>query len=370
MKLRQICYSGIMVLILFAGSVMPAQAQFDDAGEILRAGQQDANILLEQYLKPVGKGFGADLNSGWFSTAKTHATLGFDITLNVGAAVVPSSDQMFNVEDLPLQEVEYISNGPQTPTVAGDDQTGALIGSESTFFNPNTGQNERVFELNLPQGSGYPYIPAPMLQASVGVIKNTDVTVRYLPQVPLPNDLEVKMFGLGLKHEINQWLPGGNLLPVDLSVQGGFTNLDATLPFEVTPNADQDTENPFPASTWEGQEANFSANAFTINALVGKTLPIISVFGGVGYQTSSVDIGVDGSYPVEAPNDQYNPTDPDSKPKTIEKIDDPVSLSYDENSSLHALIGARLKLLIFNISASYTLSEYPIAQVGVGIGIR
>src|SRR5699024_12482813 len=99
----------------------PAQsvAQLGDAGAILRAGKQDANTLLKAYFKPAGKGFGSDLNSGWFNTAKTHSTLGFGISVNASVARVPGADRTFNVQDLNLERIEYVkdqSASPMTPT--------------------------------------------------------------------------------------------------------------------------------------------------------------------------------------------------------------------------------------------------------------
>ncbi|MDX1617215.1 MAG: DUF6588 family protein [Balneolaceae bacterium] len=363
-------FKGILFLGLICFTSAPAFAQFDLAGEILRSGQEDANILLREYFKPVGNGFGADLNSGWFSTAKTHQVLGFDVTVNASMALVPDIDQAFNVVDLESQfnTLEYLGGPQESPTIAGDETPGSTVGA--TFFNPATASTETLFEFDMPEGSGFPYVPAPMIQASVGIVKNTDITLRWLPQIPLPNDLELNLFGLGVKHGLNQWLPGGKLLPVDLSVQAGFTNLDASVNFDVQPEVDAETENPFPASTWEGQKAEFSASAFTINALVGKTLPFISVFAGVGYETSTVDISTPGTYPIVVPNTQFNPSDPNSQPKIVDTVENPVDLSYDGSNSIHGLIGARLRLFVLNISASYTIADYPVGQIGIGFGFR
>jgi hypothetical protein len=57
-------------------------------------------LLLFEYLKPFGEGFGADLNSGWVNTARPYGTLGFDLRVNVGVAIVPTGDRSFNVDEL------------------------------------------------------------------------------------------------------------------------------------------------------------------------------------------------------------------------------------------------------------------------------
>lgn len=360
---------GISILCL---SLNTGYAQFDNAGSILRAGGGDANILLAEYFKPLGKGFGTDLNAGWFNTAKTHSTLGFDVTVHASVALVPSTDEIFDVQSLQFAELEYIDNqygSSMSPTAFGTNKTGPTLGSY--FDNPVSGERELLYSFEMPQGSGYPYVPAPMLQASVGIIKDTDVTFRFIPHSQLPGDMELNLFGIGLKHGLNQWLPGGRFLPVDLSVQAGYTSLITSVAFDIRPEEGNDIQNNYPASTWNGQKAEFTADAFTANALVGKTLPVISVWAGVGYESSIINMGTPGSYPITVPNENFDPNDPENdRVKKIESVDDPIDISYDNKNSFHALVGTRIRLAIFNISASYTLAKYPVLQAGFGFGIR
>lgn len=373
MNKKSLATSALGLLIIMIGPVS-AMAQLNDAGNIIRAaateqGRQDANTLLKAYFEPVGSGFGADLNTGWFNTAKPHSILGFDITVSASVARVPGADRSFNVEELGLGELEYIeeqSSSPVTPTAFGSDESNTTMGAYYT--NPQTGEEELAFDFEMPRGTDVPYVPAPMVQASVGLVKGTDVTVRYLPPLTLPNDINLDLWGLGLKHEITQWLPGGKLIPVNISLQSGFTNLNSSIAFNVDPEQGSDVENEYDPSTWDGQKAALSSNAFNINVLVGKTLPFISVYGGIGYETSSLSINTPGSYPVTVPNEDY-PNNSD-QPKKIEKIDNPIDISYSDNNSFRGLVGTRLKLAFFNITASYTLSKYPVGQVGVGFSFR
>ncbi|MEX2585466.1 MAG: DUF6588 family protein, partial [Balneolaceae bacterium] len=58
---RQSIVASLVVLLLLLVQAPKTQAQIGDAGEILRAGAADSNLLMENYLKPFGAGFGADL---------------------------------------------------------------------------------------------------------------------------------------------------------------------------------------------------------------------------------------------------------------------------------------------------------------------
>lgn len=370
MTRSRLLFSTVSLALLLTTVDTTARAQFDDAGQILRSGREDANLLLRHYFEPVGRGFGPGLNAGWVTGASTHGVLGFDVRVNASLASVPSADRAFDVAELASRftTIEHLSGPTTSPTIAGESTPGSTVGA--TYTNPRTGNTETLFDFRMPEGTGFSYVPAPMLQASVGVPADTDLTLRLLPSITVQDELELNLFGLGARHELNQWLPGGGALPVTLSVQAGYTSLDASVAFEVEPEIDAETENPYSASTWEGQKAEFSSDAFTVNALVGKDLPFVGVFGGLGWETSTVDLATPGSYPVVVPNADYDPNDSESKPRIVEAVESPVDVSYDGANSVRAIVGAKLDLTILEISASYTLAEYPVLRGSVGISFR
>ncbi|MGN8225037.1 DUF6588 family protein [Gracilimonas sp. BCB1] len=370
-KFKKITKGLCALSVISLATVGTVQAQLGDAGAILRAGADDANTLMESYLAPYTKGFGAGLNTGWFNTAKAHPTLGFDISLNVSAAVIPGSDQIFDVSQLALQQLEVVSGGSETPTVAGDKSTNTEVGIFAT--NPQNGNREEVARFGLPGGSGFPYAPAPMIQASLGIVKDTDITLRYIPEFTAPVvDAGVGLFGVGVKHGINQWLPGGKLLPVDLSVQIGYNKFNANANFNVNPEEGSDIYNPYNASQWDGQGIDLETTATTYNAIVGKTVPFISVYGGIGFETSKTSLQTPGAYPVTSFNPNYDPNsnDPETREKRIESVESPIDLEIKDNNSMRAFAGLRFSLAVFRISASYTISNYSTFNVGVGFGLR
>ena len=358
-------------LLISLAAVNTATAQFDNAGEILRSGTNDANLLLQEYLKPFSNGFGADLNSGWVNSARPYGTLGFDLRISAGIAIVPTGDRSFNVDELNFENLERVDGPSEAQTAFGEDVQGPEMGVFGT--NPFTGLREEITSFTMPEGTGYPYVPAPMIQGTIGIIKDTDISLRYMPTVTY-EDINTSLFGFGVKHGLNQWLPGGSVLPVDLSVQLGYTNLTSDFGFEVNPEEGQDIYNPYAGnpSLWNDQALELEASGFTGNILVGKNLPIISVYGGVGFQTSSMTLKSPGSYPVTVFNEDYDPVDSseETREKIIERLDEPIDLSFDGSNSIHAMAGFRLRLSLLTISGSYTLSNYPVANIGVGLSFR
>lgn len=372
---RQSIVASLAMLLLLLIQAPKTQAQIGDAGEILRAGASDANLLMENYLKPFGAGFGADLNSGWVNTARAYKPFGFDLRANASVAIVPSSDELFSVTGLAFQELELLDGSSTTPTINGDDFSDTRLGKTFTYTDGNGNQQtEELFSFVMPEGIGYPYVPAPMVQLTVGVVKDSDISLRYFPTYEVDDVGSIGLFGIGVKHGLNQWLPGGDALPVDLSVQLGYTKLSLDADFDVQPNIDNETEVPSGyeagAARWNGQGVEFEATGFTGNVLVGKTLPIISLFGGLGFQSSSVSIKTPGNYPLVIPNENYDPLDSNSKQKVVDSVASPIDFDLDGENSIHALAGFRIRLAILTISGSYTVAKYPVANVGVGISIR
>lgn len=359
----------VLIFLMFF-SVEKTHAQVGDVGDLVRSGVDDSNLLMKSYLEPYIDGFGANLNTGWNNSARPYKKFGFDLRVNAALAFIPSSDDFFNIGALQtqFQEVEVLNGVDFTPTVAGESDTRAVIGR--TFTNPSTGQQEELFSFELPDGTGFGYTPTPMVQATVGLIKDTDISLRFVPTISTPDvDGQVSLFGIGAKHGLNQWIPGGDLLPVDLSVQLGYTKFDFDIQTEVNPETGSDIYNPFNASEWEDQEIVLKSSGYTANVLVGKSIPIVSVFAGVGFQSSTTEIAANGSYPVTAPNEEYNPTTR-PEPKAIESVTDPINISVDGSNSVHALAGFRVRFGFIAISGSYTLSNYPVANVGVGLSFR
>lgn len=343
----------LAAILLFSSVTISSYAQINNIDELIRTGREDAEKLTQAYFKPLPSGFGADINSGWFMNAKPHKTLGFDLQIRGAISFVPTGDQTFDLNDLNLQRTRPEDpNDTISPTIGGEDNMGPGVIIEDE-------NGDEVGQFNLPSGTGYNVVPAPMLQASVGLVRDTDLTARFIPKSK-SGDVEYGMVGFGVKHGINQWLPGGNLLPVDLSLMAGFTNIDVTGELNLDPEG-------FPASeeaataNYDNQEAQLSLNTFTVKALVGKSLPFISLYGGLGYETSTLDVDVVGNYPVNVSTpfgDGY------------ELVRDPIGFEDDGNNKFSLLAGANLKLLFFNLFAEYTLADYSVLNAGIGFSFR
>ena len=321
-----------MMLLGLVFSSTSAFAQLDEIKAFLESGPANATKLAQAYIAPLPTGISTGLNSGWTNKAAPTKKLGFSVQFRIAAATVPSSAQSFDASTLGLENV--VVTGSSSNSIAGSK------GAGQTIYGPdNPVTNEPIYSFQVPGGVGASIVPLPMIQGNVGLIKGTDVTLRYVPEVS-GDAGDVSLFGVGIKHGLNQWLPGGKLLPVDISLMAAFSQL--SLNGVIDKAKDQVVET--------------STNTFVLNALVGKTLPFVSAYAGVGIQTGKFELDMLGAYDLD--NDG------------TAEFTDPVSFTQDSDAAIQALAGVQFKLAIFRIYGEVTAAEYTTYNVGIGIGLR
>ena len=151
------------ILLLFS-TILMNLSSFSQDYLINLNNTEDANEFLQTYLSPLGEGIGAGLNNGWYNTAKPHKLGGFDVTFTLNTVVIPEGKQNFNPNELS----NFSSSKTSTPTIVGSGE-GAII-------------NYQGEEFNMPdQGTALKYLPIPMLGIGVGLIKKSELNIRYVP---------------------------------------------------------------------------------------------------------------------------------------------------------------------------------------------
>ncbi len=341
----------IYIAILIGALSFSSKAQDINFDDLLKGGVSDANALLDGYLEPAFAGFGYALNSGWYNTGKPHKLLGFDLTFGLNAAMVPSKAEYFTFtptstlgisnplnSDSPL----YSSSGNPTklPTMFGPN----LNADDIPFLVLNKDTPDEL-RITAPTGAGidevlpFVAVPAPYLQLGIGLIKNTELKLRLIPEQNVDGN-SIKMLGVGVMHDVKQWIPGIKNLPFDLSGFFAFNSLESVAMI------DEELQ----------QSAVFNVKGTTLQGIISKKLAILTVYGGLGFTTSKTEFKLVGDFENSLPN---------GTPDTV----DPITIGSN-NGGLRANIGARLKLLILTFHAEYAVQEYNTFTGGVGLSIR
>lgn len=341
-------------LLLFSSVTFSQIDNFD----FLRTSTEDATKLLQAYMSPWTKAFGAGLNGGWYNTAKPHKPLGFDLTISVNAGIVPESEGSYNISSLNLANV---SGSGIAPTIAGENEPGPQL----QFMDPTHTHTLATF--NAPEGTGYRYIPVPTLQLGLGLPLGSEVKVRYIPTINI-QDGDIGLWGVGLMHNLTQYLPGDKLLPFDVSVFGGYTKLEGNVPINIEPQPGI-TQNYSPAVSWDNQMMNVDVTAVTVSAIASLNLPVVTFYGGLGYSKTNTTLKLNGNFPTPvlvaspAPGPEYN----NSGIKNGASFGE---MATNDFSGLRANIGLRIKLAIITIHADYTRAQYNVLSTGLGFSFR
>ena len=296
----------------------------------------DTEKLVEGYMSPIGNWFGSGLNAGWYNTGKPHQFPGFDVTAGFHVITPNSNSQYFN----PSEELENLTihdNGQLSTILGPNEETQILYSLPNSPIN-----NEPLF--NMPGGLNWgDALLIPYLQGSVGLIKKTEILFRYAPTVNLKK-LNTGFWGIGIKHDIKQWIPGFSILPFDLSIVSAYSKLNSQYDFLS-----------------RDQNLNFNVKAFNSNFVLSKKVAFFTPYLGIGYQYSKSSLALNGTYTILDWNGE----------QALEgaefTVTDPLDFSFGGVNGLKANIGARIKLLLFTIHIDWTKANYDIFTIGFGL---
>lgn len=364
-------FKTIVAACAILGATGTANAQLGDAGEILRASEGDANLILQEYMRPLGQGIGAGLNSGWFNTAKTHKFLGFSLGFRLNAYMVPDEYLEFDLNSLGLTSLNFAGKGGAneviSPTFSGDDTEGPLVWLNA----PPPNQSVRITEFNLPAGINVPVAGFPTAQLAVGLLFDTDVMVRFVPEYEIPDFGTFGMTGFGIKHNIKQWIPVVNMLPIDISAYFGTNTVTLSADFEVEPSTQTSNGQAIrqdPTLDFSGQGIEFSATTTSYGIIVGKSIPLISVYAALGQESALTEVGVKGRYPQVVP--RVPTAGAPEQWQITASNNNPVNLEFDNGTTFRATVGASVKILFLRVNADYSMGEYPVASAGIAFTLR
>ena len=338
------CYALKVLCALFLLTVAQKANAQQDVGDLFVGGPADATKLINAYFDPLYKGLGLGLTDGWSNTAQSKGFLKFDVRVSASGAFVPQSGRSYDVNTLGLSNIKPALGASSIgPTAFGDDHEGGKM-----QIYTNGGVPTGKF-FNLPQGVGFHVVPSAQIQATLGLPKNIDVTLRAMPKIKLGNDLgSLSMIGFGAKIELLPLFMGSTtekLIPVDIAIAGGFTQYKYSLDLNIDNVANSD----------QHIEAKF--NGVNFDAIVSKKILFFTPFASIGYQTSNTNLKALGTYKFA------------TSATTSATYVDPISVKQTDIDGVRGSLGFQLKFGFFKFYGSYTQAKYSMVNAGIGLGI-
>jgi hypothetical protein len=293
-----LCAVGFLVL------VMPSASPSQTALESALAAYGEENV--KGYMQPFADLFGANMNSGYYRTAAVPVMgFHFEFDIIVMGALIGDSQKNFNA----VTPSGFTPATFESATIFGE--KGALVTDSPTGLSYRGADG--VFNTSM--------MPMATPQIKVGSLFGTEFLGRfgYLPAFGSGDEFEsTTLWAIGARHNLNQWF---GELPLDLSAAIYYTSLNT------------------------GDLINF--NGLMFGAQGSKEFGIVTVYGGLAYQSSTLNL-------------KYDSTVPGAPGK--------VEIALDGKSNFAFTAGAGLTFGIFKIFADINIGSVTNLSGGIGFG--
>jgi hypothetical protein len=232
--------------------------------------------------------------------------------------------------------------------------------------------NSKVGSFPTPDGVSK-YIPTASVQFTIGLPLINDLSIRLVPTVNVKG-FQASLWGVGIKHNIKQWIPVVKDLPFDAAVVLAYSkfNFNYALPANsrVTPDMLVSDGASFIAdpnlNDYSTQGIKMTATAQTANIVFSKKLAFVTPYVGFGITNTTYNVTSVGNFPTLGDPVQTGNT---YKMQIINKSD---LLNISSSEVLpNTTVGLRFQLLwILTVHAQYAFQKYPLASLGVGLTFR
>lgn len=302
-NVRVILRAALLSLFL-AGLAFPASGQntFEETIEKITSDN------VRGYIQPMLDGYGANMNSGLSGSARI-SRMGVTFRLQFLGMGTLIGDA----------EKNYLATPPE-PFAQEPVETATIFGGDGSVATHPAGVQYRFQSGFIDAPALFFFVP----QLTVGNIFGTQMTIRYAPVPEIGDFPEVNLFGIGIRHGINQYLPP---LPVDFAAGVFYQTLAI------------------------GDIIDSKAVAFTAQA--SRTFLVLTLYGGLQYETTDINLSYYYTGPLP-PGDES---------------DRQISIDFKGENKFRATAGLSLALGIMHLNADISVGKVTVISAGLGFGI-
>ena len=275
-----------LIIILGISPLGFSQTNF---GEFIPNVMEDIQQFGEAYIAPAADGAMYNINSGWYTTAKSKSFPEFEISITSNTSLVPKSDNNFQLDPSAYNTI-YFEEGNAPKTVS------TIFGAQeqvSVFIDYDTGDGVETIEIELPPGidtKDRSYLPSVFLQGNLGLFKGTELKLRYSPEVKF-NDISTKVMGAALQHEFTSWSNNSFGLPVAIAGLVSYSNFDGV--YHISTDNAEDAAIVSELDSW----------SFSI--ITSKSISNFELFAGIDYSVATSVSKFTGLYSLPEEGEIY-----------------------------------------------------------------
>lgn len=327
-----------LLLLPLVFLALPGSLTGQDLLEQIRAlAQENA----EGYGAPLTSGLAYVLSDPHVDRSRPLSTLSFDVGIRFHGAVPSGDSKTFQVAPPDSVLFQHPSLGSrvyhdpfrsldgslETPTIAGEGE-GLILVPAGDFETDllAAGEDPDDYRLFLPDGLGLPVVPHMALHLSVGVGMGTDVSLRFTPALEVAPELgQLRAHGGNVSHLLTRWFS----FPIDITASAGYQEATVTDRIRTT--------------------------AAHLGLMGGASAGPMDFFAGAVLRDASTEV----SYRLEVPEGA----------PILPGQGEELSFRSRASSTPGFLVGARLQLLMLNLTGHYTASDQNVFSLKVGMGI-
>ena len=270
--------------------------------DVEKALQQYDKEQVKGYIQPIGDLFGANLNAGFFRGAAIGKA-GFHIRLDiVGMAAMVGDKQKTYSAPSPAG---FTPASFETATIFGG--TGATVTDQNTLLTYRG--SDGLFNTS--------FFPTAAPQLTIGDFFGTRAAVRFIATPELGGLPKATLWGIGAQHSVSQYLPE---FPLDIAGHVFYSKFTF------------------------GDLINVSA--LSIGADASKSFSILTVYGGLAWEKSTMTIGYTST--------GANPT--------------AISVDLDGANAFRFMVGLDIGLGFFHLFGDANFGSVTNFSAGIGFG--
>ncbi len=331
------------------------------------------------YVSPIVNAFGADFNAGWFGRAPDAKLLGIDVSFKIIAmgAFLSDEDQTFSSEgsfhfneaqaDSIIGYVDWsqypedvreelkadlkdqllakeFTVGMAGPTITGSQDESVMVtlyGQNFTAEVDDIPYTIPVDDISVDTEVGglmdIDMLPLFTPQLTLGTIQGTNVKIRFLPNYSIPDLGEFSYFGIGVLHNPTVWMNPllKVVIPVNLSIS--FATQSIKVGDVLT------------ASSWN--------LGLGVSKKLGLKFLNITPYAGIYTEQSRLKFEYDYQYDIVADDGA-----------TITTYDDKVDFTLRSDVTSRIVLGAAVRLGVFDLNFDYNIASTNAISAGFGLG--
>ncbi len=351
-----------LLFVLLLGSINLLSQTVEPSGGLIQGGIDDGVKMLDAYLLPLNRAImvGAD-NTMYNKIAGNDDFRRFSISLQVPLVFIPDVDKTFDVDKLGLKNVEAVDAGNSiAQSVFGDSASTIKLGSTTKVTIPFSG-TKRLYTFDSPKGSGLDFIPLPTISAAYHM-KYTNLSLGLIPWITIPNsDVRLRLVNANIHQDLAMFFGFLEDMPLAVSVMAGYYQFNAHADLYVRPEGVNVpvTLTGQASGPYDNQVLDVNYSSVYFGGYASLHAGMLTVFGGVGYNTAFSNLKLLGTYPVYSKASAVG--------VVVTDIDDPID-THSSYSRLKGDVGVRFDTNHFLIQANYTIAAY--GGPGLVIGFK